>query len=315
MSHGVVAQVLAAAPPPAATLGGRAIHSETNWGTSTTSWQAGWRFTVGAVDIDVGALLFRDGTGAGSTETVRLWRVADSSLVASASVTAAANSWGEEEITPVTLNATEDYIVSHRVSGGSSRTFVVNPYRDAGGANTQEIIDPAITIVGNRYVNADTIPTSSAGNQFYAANFRTLAPASGYRFYRLHFTATDGGTRLRLDEVELRASVGGADETGSGAGWADDIFSNSSPGANAFNNGAGQWIVEAGVTDASLYYDFGTHDPQTIVQYTIKAATTPTEAPSAWTFEASNDLVTWDTLDTVSGETGWSSGETRTYTI
>ena len=37
-------------------------------------------------------------------------------------------------------------------------------------------------------------------------------------------------------------------------------------------------------------------------------------APKDWTFEASNDGISWTILDTVTGETDWGSGETRTYT-
>ncbi len=32
-----------------------------------------------------------------------------------------------------------------------------------------------------------------------------------------------------------------------------------------------------------------------------------------WTFEGSNDNMSWNVVDTVASETGWSFGETRTF--
>lgn len=40
-----------------------------------------------------------------------------------------------------------------------------------------------------------------------------------------------------------------------------------------------------------------------------------TYAPKSWTFQGSNDGSTWTTLDTRTGETGWATGEVRTYNI
>lgn len=68
-----------------------------------------------------------------------------------------------------------------------------------------------------------------------------------------------------------------------------------------------------------LGYDFGAGNEKIIVQYAVSSYPTSTQtnnrSPSNWTFEASNDGSTWDVLDTVAGETGWSTGETRTFTV
>lgn len=51
-----------------------------------------------------------------------------------------------------------------------------------------------------------------------------------------------------------------------------------------------------------------------VVSYALTASTTPTNTPSAWTFEGSDDGETWTVLDTRTGIT-WSSLQTRSFTV
>lgn len=293
------------------TLGGRGFHSETQWGSPiSSSAEIGWRFTVGASDIDVAALMLYDADG--GTETVNLWRVSDTTLIATASVTSAGG-WGEEEITPVTLAAGADYVVT-RYAGGSTRNVDVTPDRFVTGENRAVVFDPSITFVGGRINSSGGFPSTSSGTHA-GVNFRTPAPEAGYRFVRLNITAVNGGSTIRIDEVEYRATVGGADETGAGASFESSLLSGSFPSANLYTGTTSFWLTDSGDTAAWAAYDFGTADPQTVAQYAIKATSTTTDAPQDWTLEGSNDLETWDTLHTVTGETAWSSGETRTFTV
>lgn len=65
-----------------------------------------------------------------------------------------------------------------------------------------------------------------------------------------------------------------------------------------------------------LQYDLGAGNEKEIAQYTIRARSDAANgAPRDWVLEASNDLITWDELDTVTGETGWSNGEQRVFTL
>ena len=53
-----------------------------------------------------------------------------------------------------------------------------------------------------------------------------------------------------------------------------------------------------------------------IVEYSIKRDNFGTsEAPKTWTLEYSGDGVNWTVADTRASETGWTSGEVRTYTV
>lgn len=304
--HGVVSQGGIGTTPPAATLGGRAFYEETSWSSIDVTHQYGWRFTVGANDIDVGALMIYDADG--GTETVRLWRVIDQALLASAVVTSVGG-WGETPITPVTLASGADYIISRRRADGALRTVHVNP--------ADELYDSGISFVSSLRVDADSIPTDSLGNQA-GVNFRTVAPLTGYRFWRFNCTAVNGGTRLRLSEIELRAVAAGADVT-TPTMSVTTTSQQSTPlfaAKNCFdNNNSTIWVTVDTVTSASVTIDLGSSNEQNIVQYTIRNGNTANQSPTAWTLEASNDLVNWTTVDTVAGETGWSTDETRTYNV
>lgn len=51
----------------------------------------------------------------------------------------------------------------------------------------------------------------------------------------------------------------------------------------------------------------------TIVKYSIQNHTFTAQTPQAWTFEGSNNDSDWTVLDTVTGQTGWTSTQIRTF--
>lgn len=309
-AHGIVSQVKGQSIAP---IGASAPlrHSETQWGTQATrEWEVGWRFKVGATDLLATHLqLYQAG---GTTETVNLWRVSDQALLASAPITTLGG-WAEATIPPVTLQAGEEYAIT-RYAGGASRNYDRTPSRVVSGVTRSIIYDPAITLVGTVYNPTGGYPSTSGANG-HSVNVLVAQPPTGYRFYRLHVTDSEDGSRVRLGRIEFRATVNGPDVTGSGAAWEDSLSSASFPADNLFVGGTSQWITPVGVTDASVYYDFGTHNPQTIVQYGIRSRNNLSQTASEWTLQASNDLETWDVLHSVTGETGWSTDEWRIFTI
>lgn len=288
-------------------------HGETGWGAPSlaTEWEAGWRFTVGPNNLTATHLMLYQ--AAGASEKVNLYRVSTQTLVATADITSAGG-WAESAITPVVLLAGEDYALT-RYAGGASRSYDQTPHRDVDGIRRSVLYDPAITVVGGAYSTTGGYPSTSGGS-CHSVNMRIAAPGAGYRFYRLHVTAANGGTNVRASRLELRAEIGGGDTTGSSVVWEDSLAHESFSAENLRTaSTTTYWITASGVVDASAYYDFGTHNPQTIVQYAVRSANNASQAPSSWTLEASNDLVTWDVLHTVTGETGWSTSETRVFTL
>ena len=75
------------------------------------------------------------------------------------------------------------------------------------------------------------------------------------------------------------------------------------------------WSNFDGGTTAWVKVQFGTS--KIIEKYTIQAQATfyYDGSPSAWTFKGSNNNTDWDTLDTISGSTGWEAGEKREWTF
>jgi hypothetical protein len=67
-------------------------------------------------------------------------------------------------------------------------------------------------------------------------------------------------------------------------------------------------------TSGWLQIDLGSGNSLTLLTYGIVAADDDNRAPKDWTMLGSNDETNWDTLDTVSNETGWTSCQARTYT-
>ncbi|ASR47218.1 hypothetical protein B4V02_11235 [Paenibacillus kribbensis] len=84
----------------------------------------------------------------------------------------------------------------------------------------------------------------------------------------------------------------------------------------AFNKGfvtiSSAWT--SSTTSAWLRYDFS--NPVVIEQYVIYPQTTATDrAPKDWTFEGSNDGITWNVLDTQSNITGWVNSTPKKFSF
>jgi len=91
------------------------------------------------------------------------------------------------------------------------------------------------------------------------------------------------------------------------------------PGYNALDGSSGPgnfWIANA--VTGWWKIDLGSGFSEALVRYGItvpNTAPSPNRAPKDWTFQGSNDDSNWTVLDTVTGETGWSQGETRYFTF
>jgi hypothetical protein len=90
--------------------------------TSFTSGNFGYSFTVGASDLLVNSLSLYAPNSTGS-ETVRIWRNSDDTLITSASVLRVINAWSNTSIAPVTLSAGAAYTISYASGGSRARYF------------------------------------------------------------------------------------------------------------------------------------------------------------------------------------------------
>jgi hypothetical protein len=78
---------------------------------------------------------------------------------------------------------------------------------------------------------------------------------------------------------------------------------------------AGMWISALGIAPAWVAYEF-TDGPRTVTEYGIRYTngSLTARAPRSWKLEGSSGAE-WITLDTQSGQIGWTQGQTRTFTI
>lgn len=152
--------------------------------------ELGWRFTVGSAAISVVGIRVKGYTS--GTITAHIWKVSDSSLVASVSITAVAGSWVTGTLaTPVTLSANTDYIVS--APGTDS-------YNAAPSALT---FNSAITYVNGRYGAANTFPASNWSNTVNKADI----VIAGAGTYAANGTYESGAVSVGTANLSLGGSV------------------------------------------------------------------------------------------------------------
>lgn len=292
------------APPPGSPRGGPAVHHDAAWGSTSLSQNVGWRFTA-TKSVTVTHLRFYSAGNA--TETVSLYRQSDGALLASASVTTSGG-WGETELsTPITLVASADYVVSH-YAGGSTRLTRRAP--------SAIVTDPTLTYVNGVYGASTNMPAAPTATAYVAASFRTAAPATGHRFFRLNVTANNGRSTTNVAELALRATSGGTNKATQTGGWASSTFSGYGAAAAFDGDTSTFWTTAAGVVAGTLGNDLGTGAEIALAEYAVRARHDANDGtPKTWTLEASNDLETWTVLHTVSSETGWANGEQRVFTV
>lgn len=166
--------------------------------------------------------------------------------------------------------------------------------------------------------------TLSAGVRF-AAGFttgtamrKTLQCAGGtvasgaHRYWRIYVTANNGSTYTAMCEVQLRASVGGADETGSGTAAASSNYTSLTPD-KAFDNSTVQangWASNGGLP-CWLSYDFGVGVTKEIVEVAIHFNVSGflDQCPTAWSLQYSDDNSAWTTAFDVSSL--WTVNDTQ----
>ena len=139
---------------------------------------------------------------------------------------------------------------------------------------------------------------------------------ANHKFWRIFISRNNGNAYTTLSEVQMRASVGGADQcTGgyascSGMGdptWnADKVFD---------DNGSTFWAQQV-KTGAWIQYEFAS--PVDVVEYTLSPTpdgSSLAQSPKSWTLEFSDDGINWGFADARTGQTGWTLGEVRAFTV
>ena len=135
------------------------------------------------------------------------------------------------------------------------------------------------------------------------------------RYWRISVTANNGSAYFGIAEFQFRNTVGGSNITSFASAAtrasASTEVNSSNSARHAFGTGLGVgWLSAASPTPPQwLQYVFDT--PETILQISMAPnGNQPTAIPSAFTVQNSPDGVTWTTVKTVTGQTGWSGART-----
>lgn len=173
---------------------------------------------------------------------------------------------------------------------------------------------PAGTITG--FPNTAQIEAVVRGRIVRDPRIPSADPASA-RYWRILITetrTTSGTLFASIAEIEMRATVGGADQTGSGTAYASSQTVNTA--AMAFdNNPATRWA--SGASEAPpqwIAYDFGASI--TVAEIAIRApdSTDPAaRAPRSFVVQYSSNNTDWDDAATFTNEPAWDVGEIRSY--
>lgn len=146
--------------------------------------------------------------------------------------------------------------------------------------------------------------------------FATGIGGGGHRYWRLLIYMNGAGSGFTtIGEIELRASLGGSDETGSGTASANGTSGGTNAGQAFDNNTGTSWNSASGGFPQWIKYDFGSGNNKNIVQVAITArSSTPTECVRDFDVQWSDDDSAWTTVFSIFGEFSWTTSEQRIYT-
>lgn len=135
---------------------------------------------------------------------------------------------------------------------------------------------------------------------------------AAHSHWRINVTQNDGDVNfLAIAEVEMRASIGGADQCSGGTPSAS-TSDGTAPASSAFDNdSATRWSTTSGTLTGWLRYSFAS--PVDVVEITIQAhPATPARSPRVFSLQHSDDGSTWTDFASYTS-TGWTAGQIRTF--
>lgn len=138
---------------------------------------------------------------------------------------------------------------------------------------------------------------------------------SAHLYWRLNFSANNGApSNVALAELALHTTVGGVNQATGGTASATNALGGY-PAAYAFDgNPSTLWDAYTG---PPVWLAYQLPSPLSIVEYVVtyrNDAVYP-DAPKAWTFEYSDDGTNWTVAATVTGQTNWTLGQSRTFAV
>lgn len=124
---------------------------------------------------------------------------------------------------------------------------------------------------------------------------------AAHLYWRVTVSAIQSGTLVRIYEIEMRGSKGGADQCTGGTATASTT-NGVNVASRAFDNSTSLFWEATGAT-GWVRYQFAA--PVDVIEYAITALATG--GPTSWTLEWSDDGTAWTTADTVTLGVAWPS--------
>lgn len=129
------------------------------------------------------------------------------------------------------------------------------------------------------------------------------------RFWRKQYTSGNA----RTQEIEFRQGMSGSNLCVGGMAWGQGAVNSSVRPQLAFEGRGGMW---QGGTSGATYAQYLFATPPNPDYAAVQAASSsPNSMGQDWTFDWSLNGRDWNTVRTVTGETGWSNNQWRTYSL
>lgn len=135
---------------------------------------------------------------------------------------------------------------------------------------------------------------------------------AAHAYWRFAFLASASGA-VTVAELQMRTTAGGGTVTTGGTAGGTNV-SGSYPASQAFDGNTATLCVSTALPETVSYHFASAVD---IVEYAVIGRSDGfyTDGPTTWYFDYSDDGTTWHTVDTVAGQTSWTSGQTRVFTV
>jgi hypothetical protein len=199
----------------------------------------------------------------------------------------------------------------------ATATYIASNGWDGANGRLNAILDDLIIEKGaghSGHTSNYSVPTGphSAGSQTISLLHFDDAPSDpgSHRYWRINFTAANSGSAIKLLDVEMRTSAGGADATGSGTASASGSFLNTDPSYVFDSTVTNIWGSN---TTCWLKYDFGSGNNKDVIEVALAADLVTAAAPKSFAVQYSDDNSNWTTAMLFAGVTGWSPGQKRTF--
>lgn len=178
---------------------------------------------------------------------------------------------------------------------------------------------------GSSWTTVDTVTNQTGWSQNEKRDFTCDTATTAYRYFKLDITENNGGAVTAIGEVyldggdaqETIASLSPHDLT-SDTSHSPYVVSASTESANAFYafdaSQSTKWLGTNSGTDW-LKIDLGSGNSAIVYCYAVQICSEGNNNRGAknWTLEGSSDDSNWNTVDTVTNQTGWFASQVRMF--